>query len=145
MIGTDRVLLETWPHVSLYDVRTRTPVWTSKAMAAQRNPAVVHNGHIYMFGGQSSEFLTCVEAATGKVRWTSRIYRGHLVLAGDTLVVLGESSGLLRLVAAEPSGYRELARVPVLVPGARTGTPPSLAGGRIFVRNLEELVAIDAR
>ena len=33
----------------------------------------------------------------------------------------------------------------VLTPGARAQTPPSLAGGRIFARNLEEIVGIDVR
>lgn len=141
-VGAGRVLIETWPQVSLFDVASRTPVWTTPRIAAGRAPAVARNGHLYTFGGQSGEFLTCVDAATGEVTWTSRIYRGHLALAGDTLVVLSESSGLLRLVAADPAGYRELAKVQVLMPGARTGTPPSLAGRRIFVRNLEELVAI---
>ncbi|HJR58055.1 MAG TPA: PQQ-binding-like beta-propeller repeat protein [Vicinamibacterales bacterium] len=141
-VGNDRVLIENWPHVSLYDLRSRTALWTSREISAQRAPAVAHNGHIYTFGGQSGEFLTCVDAATGQVKWTSRIYRGHLGLAGETLVVLSESSGLLRLVAADPAGYRELAKVQVLTAGARTGTPPSIAGGRIFVRNLEEIVGI---
>ena len=60
-------------------------------------------------------------------------------------MILSELAGVLRLVAADPSGYRELAQIQVLTPGARTGTPPSVAGGRIFVRNLEELVAINVR
>jgi outer membrane protein assembly factor BamB len=144
-VGADRVLIENWPRVSLYDIRSRTALWTSTDISAQRAPAVVHTGHIYTYGGQSGEFLTCVEAATGKVKWSSRIYRGHLGLAGDTLVVLSESAGLLRLVAADPAGYRELSKVQVLTPGARTGTPPSIAGGRIFVRNLEEIVAVAVR
>jgi outer membrane protein assembly factor BamB len=142
LVGAGRVLLETWPQVSLYDIASRKALWTTRNISAQRAPSVSYQGHLYTFGGQSAEFLTCVEAETGKVKWTSRIYRGHLALAGDTLVVLSEASGLLRLVAADPSGYRELAKVQVLAPGARTGTPPSLAGGRIFVRNLEELVAV---
>ena len=144
-VAPGRVLLETWPQVSLYDVASRTPVWTTKEVAAQRAPIISHDGHLYAFGGQSGEFLTCLETATGKVKWTSRIYRGHLVRAGNTLVVLSEASGLVRLVAADPSAYRELARVQVLPPGARTGTPQSVAGGRIFVRNLEELVAVAVR
>jgi outer membrane protein assembly factor BamB len=144
-IGEDRVLVENWPHVSLYDTAARIPLWTTKEISAQRAPAVSRDGHIYTFGGQSGEFLTCVETATGKVKWASRIYRGHLALAGETLVVLAESSGLLRLVAADPEEYRELARVRVFAPGARTGTPPSIGEGRIFVRNLEEIVAVAVR
>ena len=59
--------------------------------------------------------------------------------------MLSESSGLLRLVAADPARYRELRRLAVLEPGARTRTPPSIAGRMIFVRNLEEIVATEAR
>ena len=145
IVPEGRVLIENWPHVSLFDVRTRKPLWTSREIVAGRSPAVAHKEHIYTFGGQSGEFLTCVESATGKTKWTSRIYRGHLVLAGDTLVILSEAAGLVRLVAADPSGYRELAQIAVLTPGARTGTPPSVASGRIFVRNLDELAAVVVR
>jgi len=48
-------------------------------------------------------------------------------------------------VAADPAGYRELAKVQVLAPGARTSTPPSLDGARIFVRNLEQIVGVEVR
>lgn len=140
-----RLLIETWPHISLYDIATRKPVWTSREIVANRSPAIWHDGHLFAFGGQSGEFLTCVSAADGTVRWSSRTYRGHLAVAGDTLVLLSESAGLLRLIAADSSGYRELAKVQVLRPGARTSTPPSIAGGRIFVRNLDELVAVEVR
>jgi outer membrane protein assembly factor BamB len=140
--GEGRIVLETWAHVSAYDIATRKPLWTTKAIAALGSPAIFRDGHIFTFGGQSGEFLTCVDAATGRSKWTSRVYRGHLALAGDVLVLLSESSGLLRLVAADPSAYRELTKIQVLEPGARTGTPPSIAGGRIFVRNLEEMVAV---
>jgi outer membrane protein assembly factor BamB len=141
-VAPGHVLHETWGQVALYDIATRTRQWITREAAAQRNPAVTHNGHIYMFGGQSGEYLTCLDAANGQVKWTSRIYRGHLLLAGDTLVVLSEAAGQLRLVAADPSGYREQAKVPVLTPGARTGTPPSMGAGHVFVRNLEEIVAV---
>jgi outer membrane protein assembly factor BamB len=144
-VAPGRILHELWDRVSLYDVATRTRQWTTREAAASRNPAVVHGGHIYTFGGQSGEFLTCLDAASGEVKWTSRIYRGHLLLAGSTLVVLSEAAGQLRLVAADPAGYRELAKVAVLTPGARTGTPPSIGAGHVFVRNLEEIVAVRVR
>jgi outer membrane protein assembly factor BamB len=144
-VAPGRVLHELWDRVAVYDIATRTRQWTTREAAASRNPAVVHEGHIYTFGGQSGEFLTCLDAASGEVKWASRIYRGHLVLAGGTLVVLSEASGQLRLVAAEPAGYRELAKIAVLAPGARPGTPPSIAAGHVFVRTLEEIVAVRVR
>ena len=140
-----RVLLERWQHTTLYDIASKKPLWMTREMTALDSPAVPHRGHIYGFGGQSGEFLTCLDAATGNVKWSSRIYRGHLVLAGDTLVVLSSASGLVRLVAADPTGYREIAKLQILAPGARALTPPSLAGGRIFARNLEEIVAVNVR
>ena len=41
--------------------------------------------------------------------------------------------------------YRELARLQTLKPGAPTVTPPSIADDRIFVRNLEEIVAVTVK
>lgn len=142
---TGRLLLERWPHTTLYDIASKKPLWTTREMTALESPAVPYRGHIFGFGGQSGEFLTCLDGASGQVKWSSRIYRGHLLLAGDTLVVLSSASGLVRLVAADPSGYRERAKLQILAPGARAATPPSLAGGRIFARNLEDIVAINVR
>lgn len=141
-LDRNRLLVERWPHLSLYDLTTRAALWTSRDMVANDNPSVHHKGHIYGFGGQSGEFMTCLDASTGKVTWSTRIYRGHLVLAGDTLVVLSNAAGTLRLVASDPAGYRELAKLDVLKPGARTPTPPTVAAGRIFVRNYEEIVGV---
>jgi outer membrane protein assembly factor BamB len=145
-VGPDRILMQTWAHSTVFEAGGRpAPIWSNDELSALGPPPVVHGGHIFGFGGNSGEFLKCVDARTGEARWSSRIYRGYAVLAGDTIVVLSESSGLVRLVAADPASYRELARVQALTPGARTSTPPAVAGGRIFVRNLEEVVAITAR
>lgn len=120
-------------------------LWSSKELTAQWAPSVLHGSHLYGFGGNSGDFMLCVDAATGATKWSERTYRGHVARAGSTLVVLSESSGLLRLIAADPARYRELRRLEVLKPGARTRTPPSIAGRMIFVRNLEEVVAIEIR
>ena len=138
----NRLLVERWPHVSMYDLTTRAMLWTTREMVANDNPSIHYKGHLYGFGGQSGEFMTCLDASNGQVKWANRIYRGHLVLAGDTLVVLSNAAGTLRLVAPDPGGYKELAKVDLLKPGARTPTPPTVAAGRIFVRNYEEIVGV---
>lgn len=143
--GGSRVLIERWPHTTLYDVPTKKALWTTREMVALDSPAVPYQGHIYGFGGQSGEFLICVDASNGQVKWSSRIYRGHLLLAGETLVVLSSAAGLVRLVAADPNAYRELAKLQILAPGARALTPPSFSGGKIFARNLEEIAAVAVR
>ncbi len=142
----DRVLLQTWMNTTLIDASASPrAVWTMTELSAAGPPPVYRDGHLYGFGGNSGEFLKCVDLGTGQVRWSSRPYRGSVLLVGTTLVMLSESSGFLRLIAATPAGYDERVRLQVLKPGARTFTPPSFADGKIFVRNLEELVAVDVK
>jgi outer membrane protein assembly factor BamB len=142
----DRVLLQTWMNSTLFETgASPRAVWTMNELSATGPPPVYREGHLYGFGGNSGEFLKCVDVNTGHVRWSSRPYRGSVLLVGSTLVMLSESSGFVRLISASPAGYDERARLQVLKPGARTFTPPSFAEGKIFVRNLEEVVAIDVR
>jgi hypothetical protein len=49
------------------------------------------------------------------------------------------------VVEAVAAGYREKARLEVLTRGAQTWAPPTYVGGRIFVRNEEEVAAVDVR
>jgi outer membrane protein assembly factor BamB len=145
-LADNRVLLQTWADSTLIDgSATPRALWTSAELSALGPPPVYRDGHIYGFGGNSGEFLKCVDAKTAQVRWLSRVYRGSLLLVGSTLVMLSESSGLLRLIPASPAAFEERARLQVLKPGARTFTPPSFAEGRILLRNLEEIVAVDVK
>lgn len=98
---------------------------------------VYREGHLY---GLTGRFLTCVEAATGKVVWKSRPPGGHaLTLVGDHLAVLA-TGGEVVLVEATPTGYVEKARGKALEREALTA--PTYAGGRFFVRDLKEISSL---
>jgi hypothetical protein len=84
-----------------------------------------------------------VDAATGEVKWKQKVYGGSLILVDGHLVLLAESAGDLRIAEATAAGYREKLRTPVFNPGATCNTGPSWAQGRVFLRNLEELVALE--
>jgi outer membrane protein assembly factor BamB len=117
-----------------------SPAWRTTDLQAAVSPPVVHAGHLFGFGG---DHLACVEAETGKTAWKEKLYPGSLILVDGHLVIVSTSAGLLRVVEASASGYRERARLEVLTRGAQTWAPPSYAGRRIFLRNEEEVVAID--
>ncbi len=114
-------------------------VWHNAAtIDGEIGTAVRVGDHLYGFKG--SIFLA-VDAATGETAWSARGFgRGSLIVADGKLIVLGER-GNLALVEATPAEYRELATTQLL--DGRSWTSPSLAGGRLFVRNHTEMVSVD--
>ena len=87
--------------------------------------------------------LRCLDAATGKTAWSAPVGFGSLIATRDHLVVLN-STGTIVVAEASSTGYRELARSSL--PRNQYWTPPALAAGKLFVRNLTgDLFAIDVR
>jgi outer membrane protein assembly factor BamB len=113
-------------------------VWRSRVMKNHFNSSVAWKGHLYGFDDGT---LKCVDAATGEERWSQRGFaKGSLLLADGHLIVLGER-GTLALVEATPEAYREKGRAQVLE--GRTWTMPALAGGRLYLRNQTDMLALD--
>ena len=112
-------------------------VWRSRGMKNQFSSSVLHGGHLYGF---DNKVLKAVDVATGKDKWKqSGLGHGSLLYADGHLYVLSES-GQLVLVEATPAGYREKANAEVL--SGKCWTAPTLANGRLYVRNEEEMVAL---
>lgn len=116
-------------------------VWQSRVMRNHFNSSVLHEGRIYGFDNSA---LKCIEAATGKTCWAKRggLGKGSLIYADGDFLVLSET-GTLLLVEATPEGFREKASTGVL--SGRCWTEPTLAHGRLYLRNREEMVALDLR
>jgi outer membrane protein assembly factor BamB len=115
-------------------------LWHAKLIDGEISTAVLVGGHLYGFKGS---ILVSVDAATGEMGWSARGFgRGSLIAAEGKLIVLAED-GTLALVEASPDEYRLLARAPIL--SGRSWTAPSLADGRLFLRNGEEVVSLDLR
>ena len=146
VLPPDRVLLLTWNGAHALRVAAKDgklaaePAWQTTDLSADVSPPVRHEGHLYGFGG---DFLASLDARTGQVAWKEKLYRGSVILVDGHLIVLSVASGQVRVVEATPAGYREKARLEVLKRGSRAETPPSFAAGRIYVRNDEEVVAIE--
>lgn len=115
-------------------------VWASRDMKNHFNSSVYHQGHIYGFDNAT---LKAIDATTGTTRWAQRGFgKGSLVLADGLLLVLSDR-GHLALVEATPEAYRELGKVQAVTGKAWTG--PSVAGGKVFVRDQDEIVALDLK
>jgi outer membrane protein assembly factor BamB len=145
VLSDDRVLIAFWGEAVMLkitrdgDALSATELWRSSRLRGAYSPTILHQGHLFGFNGP---FLSCIDAATGDVKWRHRLYEGTIVGAGDHLVILGRTSGDIHVVEASLAGFTEVARATVLTPGATSMTGPSLAGNRVFVRNSEEIVGL---
>lgn len=113
-------------------------LWTSDKMENLINSSVLFENHIYGFDGS---ILKCMDALTGKEKWRARGFeRGSLIVADRSLLVLGER-GKIGLVEATPGGFKEVTGVQIL--DGKCWTSPTLANGKLYLRNQKEMVCID--
>jgi len=119
------------------DKLSATTIWESRKIRAKFQTPVLHEGHLYT----SDEVrLSCVDFATGESKWQRRgIKHGTVVIADGHLFVLAEDGKLL-IGRASPEGFEPLTELSILE--GRCWTVPTLYRGRIYARNLEQVVCL---
>ncbi len=144
VLPDDRVLLTFWGEAVMLKVAaqngvlTASELWRSPRLRGSHGPTIYRDHFLYGFSGA---MLLCLDAKTGDVRWRQRTEEGSLIGLGQNLLMLGRSTGNLHVIRASPDGFSELVRTAVLTPGAFSITGPSVANGRVYIRNLEEIAA----
>ena len=117
-------------------------VWTSTKINPYYNDFVVHDGSLYGFDGN---FFTCVSLEDGENQWRARGYgSGQVLLLADQglLLVLSEK-GEVVLLKATPDKHTVLGKFAALK--GKTWNHPVIAGGKLFVRNGEEMACFELR
>lgn len=113
-------------------------VWKTRGMKNQFSSSIAHQGTLYGFDDGT---LKALDLASGEERWKVRGFgHGSITLAGDHLVVMGDR-GDLALVEATPAEYREKAKVEIFK--GKTWTVPTVADGRMYLRDEKEIIALD--
>jgi outer membrane protein assembly factor BamB len=116
---------------------TAEELWSERLMRNHFNTSVLVDGYLYGFDNGT---LRCLDAATGEKRWGKRGFgKGSVVAAGDLLYVLSDA-GLVALVRATAEGFEELGRRQVME--GRSWTAPSLAHGRLYLRDFDEIISL---
>ena len=114
-------------------------VWRNNNMQNHSATSIYYQGHLYGFDGST---LKCLDAETGEEKWKTRGYgMGTLIVADSHLVLLGERCNL-GIAEATPAGFVEKANT-LVFRRSRCETILSLADGRIYLRDAEEIVGIN--
>jgi outer membrane protein assembly factor BamB len=107
-----------------------------------------HGGFVllgnYLYGGhgQNHGFPVCIELTTGKLMWPDVRGAGTgsaSVVAADGRLYFRYQNGIVALVEATPATYRELGSFQIPNPHTLSWPHPVVAGGRLYLRELDAL------
>ncbi len=114
-------------------------VWRNPRMRNNWQSSLTHGGSIVGFDQATLKSLS----ASGEVQWSKRsLGKGTLVLADDLLFVLSDR-GVLTLAEWSTESYRETGRVEVFA--GPSYTMPTVAQGKLLLRNQEEMVCLNLK
>lgn len=117
-------------------------VYFTKEMRNHHSSSILIGDYLYGF---SSGILTAMRFDTGDVAWKDRsVGKGSLVYADGDLYALSEN-GVVGLIEATPTGYREKGRFRIAQDSLPTWTHPVVAGGRLYLRDQDTIYAYDVR
>jgi len=117
-------------------------IYFTKEMKNHHSSSVLIGDYLYGF---SSSILTAMKFDTGEVVWRDRsVGKGSLVYADGNLYCLSEN-GVVGLVEATPTGYKEKGRFRIQQGSLPTWAHPVVAGGRLYLRDQDTIYAFDVR
>jgi outer membrane protein assembly factor BamB len=106
----------------------------------------------YIYGAKTGGALVCLEAATGKLLWSTNSVTAqrngasiHITPQGGSFLLFTDEGNLIR-AQLSPAGYREISRSHLIDPtwpfnGAKfVYAPPAFANRHVFARNEAEVV-----
>ncbi|MBN2216923.1 MAG: PQQ-like beta-propeller repeat protein [Pirellulales bacterium] len=118
---------------------------TPKQFGSTQHTPVFYDGYLYGVRERDSQ-LVCLDQE-GREVWASGTDhrfgdgKGPYMMADGLLLVL-DDSGVLTLVEATPAAFRPVAQARVLE-GHEAWAPMALAGGRLLVRDLTQMVCLE--
>lgn len=117
-------------------------IYFTKEMRNHHSTSILIGDHLYGF---SSAILTAMRFDNGEVAWRDRsVGKGSLVFADGHLYAFSEN-GVVGLVEANPTAYREKGRFKIQQSSLPTWSHPVVAGGRLYLRDQDTIYAYDVR
>jgi outer membrane protein assembly factor BamB len=116
-------------------------VWSERKLQIHFGTIVSQGAHLIASSGSRTALMTMFEWRTGKIAWQTRDFvKAHVVSSGNKLIIV-DADGTVGLATATPQGLTVHTKAAVLTSTA--WTPPTLAGTTLFVRDRQNLIALD--
>ncbi len=124
------------------DATSVKELWFSNQVRVHFGTAIRIDDTVYMSSGDFGPApMTAVDVKTGEVLWRDRTFAKHSPLYADGKLILLDEDGALGLVEVNRQGMTVKARAQVFK--SLSWTVPTLVGTRLYLRNREEIVALD--
>ncbi len=121
--------------------------WESRLFDTHFSSFVLVDGYLYGNDGDARRpangTFRSIDFYSGEEKWAFRGGFGSLIAVDSYLIILN-SIGEIIVAEVDPGRYREISRG--ALPRNQFWTPPSFAGGRLYIRNLQgDLYCVDMR
>ena len=117
-------------------------IYFTREMQNHHGGVVLLNGNLYGF---NNAILTCLEFATGAVKWRDRSVGKGTVMIADGHLYLQSEDNVVGLAEATPEGYREKGRFTIPDKGLPSWAHPVISDGRLYVRNQDTVLVYNIR
>ena len=106
---------------------------------------IIYQDHLFAVGRNRRGLFTCL-SKDGKIVWDSRgkasFDLGSFLLADGLFFILDGKTGLLRILEANTTEYRELGSAQILS-GHDVWGPMALSKGKLIMRDLTKMVCVE--
>lgn len=112
-------------------------IWKSRVMRNHFATSLLLGDYLYGF---DNDKFKCININTQEEKWVTRGFGKGSAIYADGFIILLSEKGKLVLIQATPEKYIEKASAQMLK--GRSWTVPTLANGRLFIRNQGKILAI---
>jgi len=124
---------------------------TAAQFNSEVHTPILYKNHLFAVGSKTRGRFMCV-GLDGKMVWQSPVASGDaattrtfglggFMLADGMFFVLDGDSGMLRLIEAGTTGYKELASAQILA-GEEVWGPLALSNGKLVIRDMNQMVCL---
>jgi len=124
---------------------------TAAQFNSEVHTPILYQNHLFAVGSKTRGRFTCL-GLDGKPVWQSPVVSGDpaatrtfelgaFLLADKMFFVLDGKTGMLRLIEASTTQYKELANAQILS-GEEVWGPMALSNGRLIIRDMSQMVCL---